>query len=113
MPQNLCFAQESLSAGQIAAETDKNADDLDTDLGMIVPGEVIEEVVMPFEDEQALVKQRRKYSHGQLDVLDLEFMKGSARMKNAETAKEISRLNGVFKVGATDVKRWQLEARGT
>jgi hypothetical protein len=45
--KNLRFAQESLLAVRIAAETDENADDLDIDHGMIVPVEIIEEVAMP------------------------------------------------------------------
>ncbi len=94
MLENLRFAQERLLAGQIAAETDENADDLDIDHGMIVLGEVIEEVAIPAEDEQVRAKRRRKYSCEQLDVLNLEFMKGSARMKNASISKEINRLNG-------------------
>ncbi len=115
MLENLRFAQEILFAGRIAAETDENADDLDIDHGMIVPEEVIEdsneEVAMPAEDEQVRAKQRRKYSCEQLDVLNQEFMKGSARMKNAEIAKEISRLNGAREVDATDVRRWMVNKR--
>jgi hypothetical protein len=78
--ENLRFAQESLLAGRIAADTDENADDLDIDHGMIVPEEVIDEVGMPAEDEQVRAKRRRKYSCEQLNVLNQEFMKGSARI---------------------------------
>jgi hypothetical protein len=85
--ENLRFAQESLLAGRIAAETDENADDLDIDHGMILPEEVIEEVAMPAVDEQVQTRRRRKYSCEQLDVLNQEFMKGSARIKNAEIAR--------------------------
>jgi hypothetical protein len=63
---------------------------------MIVPGDiqVIEEEAMPAVEEEASAERRRKYSKEQLDVLYREFMEGSARMKNEEIAKEISRLNG-------------------
>ncbi len=78
-----------------------------------MPGniQVIEEVAMPAVEEEALAKRRRKYSKEQLNVLYREFMKGSARMKNEEIAKEISRLNGAQEVDKTDVRRWLINKR--
>ncbi len=72
---------------------------------------MIEEEGMPVEDDQAPRKRRRNYSQEQLDVLNREFLRGSARMKNAEIAKEISKLNGAREVDTTNVRTWLIKKR--
>ena len=47
----------------------------------------------------------------ELDVLNREFLQGSARMRNAEIAKEISKLNGAREVDTSNVRTWMIKKR--
>ncbi len=109
--ENLRFAKESLSAERIGEEMGENTDELDFDYGMVAQGEVIKEEGMPVEDDQAPRKRRRNYTQEQLDVLNREFLRGSARMKNAKIAKEISKLNGAREVDTSNVRTWMIKKR--
>jgi len=113
--ENFRFAQESLETERYAAENGEDAEELDIDYGT-----VIDKGATPIEDEASISvedsaprKRRRMYSREQLDILNREFLKGTAggRMKNADIAKEINRLNGAREVNTTDVRNWMVNQR--
>ena len=95
-----------------------NAEELDIDHGLVVPGEsmeVVDEVAMCADEEAAPAeaprKRRRVFSNEQSEVLNREFLEGTSRMKNADIAREISGLNGAREVSTADVRMWMVNRR--